>query len=406
MGGAALLTRFGLSREVWVIIAGLCMVTTGTYMIMPFFAIYLAEQLSLSASEIGVALAVYMLAAQGLTVVSGLAADRYGAKRIMCWGLILRVMAFLTMPFAASLVQVTLCAAVMGVSSAMYTPSGKAAVASLVRPNQRVRVLALRNAAGNVGVALGPVAGTWFMVTHPLVGFCIAAAVTLVCYVATVLYVPAGRGRIRRNPVNVRSVRKLLSNPAIWALGLYTFMFWAVYSQMELTMPLHTQMVLPRIGPALLFSTNAVVVIFLQLPVATWVSRRQSTWDALGIGMGIMGIGMAGMVLSESVAGLVATMLVFTLGEILISPIMDNLAVDLAPKLAATALGLMGLLGALGAALANVVSGPLFDQAVRLNTITTYWYGAALVAALAGLITVVGCVPRRNRSQAVRPATR
>lgn len=401
-----LLNRVGLPREVWVIISGLCIVAIGTYMVLPFFAIYLAQHLKLTAAEIGIALAVKMLAAQGLTLVSGIAADRFGPKRLMCWGLLLRAAAFVAMPFARNLTEVVIAGAVFGAASAMYMPSGKAAVATLVKARQRVRALALRNTAGNIGVAVGPVIGTWFMARTPEVGFYISAAAALLCYVATVLYVPSCRRRSKGNPVTRQAMGRLIGSPAVWALGAYTFVFWAVYTQFELTMPLHIRQLLPELGPTLLFSVNALVVILLQLPAATWVEARWQPWDALGIGLGLIGVGMAGMVAAGTASGLILTMLVFTLGEILISPVMDNLAVDLAPRLAATALGLMGLLGALGAALGNMVSGPLFDRATASGETAAYWYAAALLAALAGLVSVARAGQKRSRPQAVRPATR
>lgn len=374
-------------------------------MVLPFFAIYLAQRLKLSAAEIGVTLAVKMLASQGLTLFSGLAADRLGAKRLMCWGLLLRAAAFVAMPFARNLPELVVAGAVFGAASAMYMPAGKAAVATLVRARQRVRALALRNTAGNIGVAVGPILGTWVMNTSPEIGFYLAAVASLICYGATLIFVPGRRRQSRRHPVNLRAMGRLLASPGIWGLGLYTFMFWLVYAQFELTMPLHVKRLLPELGPTLLFSVNAMLVIFLQLPAATWVEARWAPWDALGVGMGLLGIGMAGMVAAGSAPGLIVTMLVFTLGEILISPVMDNLAVELSPRLAATALGLMGLLGALGAALGNTVSGKLFDWAVQRDVTAAYWYAAALLAALAGLVAVAG-VRRRGRLQGVQPAAR
>lgn len=397
--------RFDLPREVWVIITGLCIVAIGTYMVLPFFAIYLAQRLQLSTAEIGIALTVKMLTAQGLTLFSGMAADRFGPKRLMCWGLLLRAASFMAMPFARNLTEVLVAGAVMGAASAMYMPSGKAAVATLVKAKQRVRALALRNTAGNIGVAVGPLVGAWLVKTRPELGFYISAAAALLCYVATILYVPSARRRGRRNPVSLQAMWKLVATPGVWRLGAYTFMFWAVYSQFELTMPLYVEQLIPATGPTLLFSVNALLVILLQLPAASWVERRWAPWDALGVGMGIMGIGIAGMVVSGTRTGLIATMLVFTLGEILISPVMDNLAVVLAPKLAATALGLMGLLGALGSAAGNLVSGPLFDRSVQADLTGAYWYGAALVSALVGLATITRRGQQRGRPQAARPAT-
>ncbi|MDQ4117781.1 MAG: MFS transporter, partial [Actinomycetota bacterium] len=58
----------------------------GFYMVLPYLATHLAEDLGLAAALVGLVLGLRTFSQQGMFVVGGTLADRYGAKPVVLAG--------------------------------------------------------------------------------------------------------------------------------------------------------------------------------------------------------------------------------------------------------------------------------------------------------------------------------
>lgn len=390
-----------LPLPVWVVVAGLGLVMIGTYMVVPFYALYLTRHLGLSPAEVGLAMAVKTLSAQGLMLLGGLLADRFGVRRVMLAGLLVRVVAFAGLARAHSLAEVLAHTLLFGLAAGLYIPAGKAACAYMAPRKLRTVVFSVRNAAANVGVALGPMLGTWAARYSPQAGFYAAAAAAAACWVLTFLLVPRMGRTGAGKAIRLADLAQVLRQPGLWGLVAFSFAFWALYSQFELTMPLHVGNLLGQSGITLLFTVNALMVIVFQVPLTAWVEKHLPPRLALVAGCAALGAGFAGLALAAHPAWLAAAMVVFTVGEMLAAPVLDNMTVELAPRLAATALGFMSVTVALAGALGNMAGGPLYDWAARAGRPEWFWYGTGAVCTLLGVLVLP---LRRARRPARRPA--
>lgn len=401
------MAKFRLPASAWVIIIGLGVVSTGTYMIIPFFALYLTEELGMTAAQIGFALAVRTLIHNGFTLVGGMASDRWGARRIMILGLLVRTAAFVELAVARTLTEVVIGSALFGLASALYIPSGKAAVVRLAPPEHRRLVLSLRNTVGNVGVALGPLIGTAVVSFAPQMGFYGAALTGLIILVATYFWVPEGTGKRRfQRKLPTKELFALFRNPRAWILATFAVGFWTAYNQFELTMPIHVGRLMGEAGPTLLFTTNALVVILLQVPLTAWVARRWTAAATVAWGTVATGLGLGLMAMSHETSGLLAAAFIFTIGEILVTPVLDEMSVELAPKVAGTALGFMGLTAAAGGVLGTWAGGRVYDLLYTRGLENLFWYGTYLFCAILGLGALIWlgrlhAAPRRRRRNQV-----
>jgi MFS family permease len=115
-----------------------------------------------------------------------------------------------------------------------------------------------------------------------------------------------------------------------------------------------------------LFTVNAVLVLALQVLVVAWI-RRSGYRKALIVGSALLtaGPGVAG--LFESVLGLTTTMVLYTLGEVLVAPSQQALAAELSEDgRTGRTFGLLGQAQMLGVALAPLFGGAVYD-AVESN---------------------------------------
>lgn len=101
----------------------------GFYAVVPFLALFLRDDMLLSGGLIGLILGLRTFSQQGMFILGGTLADRYGAKAIILAGCVVRVAGFLLLACGASLWPIILGACLTGVGGALFSPSIEALLA-------------------------------------------------------------------------------------------------------------------------------------------------------------------------------------------------------------------------------------------------------------------------------------
>ncbi len=137
----------------------------GFYAVVPFLALFLRDDMLLSGGLIGLILGLRTFSQQGMFILGGTLADRYGAKAIILAGCVVRVAGFLLLACGASLWPIILGACLTGVGGALFSPSIEALLARAGTHSQangkrsRAEWFALFAVCGELGAVIGPVAG-------------------------------------------------------------------------------------------------------------------------------------------------------------------------------------------------------------------------------------------------------
>ncbi|HID90730.1 TPA: MFS transporter, partial [Candidatus Bathyarchaeota archaeon] len=122
---------------------------------LPFFAIYVSEELGLSYVELGFIVGAGGLLALFSRVSSGLLADRLGGKRVLVVAGLVRASAFLLIPFARDLVH--LVGVYLLFSIFMCGPPRNALISKITRASTRGEVFGAIGAFGDVARTLIPI---------------------------------------------------------------------------------------------------------------------------------------------------------------------------------------------------------------------------------------------------------
>ena len=88
----------------------------GFYMVLPYLAVHLSDDLGLSVAAVGLLLGVRTFSQQGLFVVGGILAGRLGTKPVVLTGCVVRVAGFLLLAAAEAVTTVVLATALVGVA--------------------------------------------------------------------------------------------------------------------------------------------------------------------------------------------------------------------------------------------------------------------------------------------------
>src|SRR5918998_4942415 len=137
----------------------------GFYMVLPYLATHLTENLALAGAVVGLVLGLRTFSQQGLFVIGGTLTDRIGAKPVVLAGCALRVAGFVLLGLAESLPVVLAGALLTGFAAALFSPAVESSLAreageqAMAGGPTRADVFAMLAISGQVGTVAGPLVG-------------------------------------------------------------------------------------------------------------------------------------------------------------------------------------------------------------------------------------------------------
>jgi MFS family permease len=374
----------------------------GFFAVLPFLAEHLGRSVGLAGWLVGFVLGLRTFSQQGLFVVGGALADRYGIRPVVLAGCTLRIAGFAWLGSARATWAVVGAVLLIGFAAALFSPAVESEVARQAvlweesGAGPRTRVLALFTVAGQAGAFVGPLLG----------GLLLAVDFRTVCLAGAGVFVLVLAGHARllpqrvpgREPTGVRGgLRPLLRNRRFLALCCGYGAYLLAYNQLYLALPAEVRRVTGS-GSALawLFALSSLLVVTAQLPVTRWAGarldlRRSMVAGLLLVTAGFLVVAAARPAGWTGVPGLLPSagfVVLLTLGQMLVAPVARAWVPDLAEE---------GRLGLYTGALSSVsglivlagssVTGTLLDSGLPG---AVPWLVLAAVPALA--ITVL---PRR-----------
>lgn len=131
-------------------------------LVIPIFIVIWLEEFSTTAAFLGIVVGVsYAFTGIG-ALPSGVLSDRYSAKRLIILGMAGMGTGFLLVSVAPNLIVLTFGLLLWGIAASIYHPAGLSLISRGAK--ERGTAFAYHGAAGNVGVATGPLLGTILLV--------------------------------------------------------------------------------------------------------------------------------------------------------------------------------------------------------------------------------------------------
>ena len=319
----------GLPRSFWVLFIGTLVNRVGGFA-LAFIAIYLTDERGMTSAQAGAVLSVYGIAAIIGGPIGGALSDRIGRKPTLAASLVAGGLSMLVVGFAAQPVALVAAAAAAGLLYEMYRPVVTATIADLVSPGDRPRAFNLIYWAINVGAAIAPAIGGWIAARSYRLLFAADGATTMAYGLIVWLALTETRPSIADQ--RDQGMGAVLRDRRFLAICALTLLFSMVFFQAFAGLPLDLRA--NGISPKTigwLFAINGALIIVIQ-PWAASVLQRYSRARALAAGAFIVGVGYAmNAGAADWLPMRVASIVVWTLGEIVFVPVSMTLAADLAP---------------------------------------------------------------------------
>ena len=319
----------------------------GSGMTLPFFAVYLHAVRGIALAVAGAALATVALAGFIGNPLGGWLSDRIGSRRAVVVGLVVSAAGAGLIALVHSPWHAFAAAAVVGLGAAITWPALDTLLATVVAPEQRSSVFAVRHATMNAGLGIGAVLAALIIRGASPSTFArlyLVDAVSFLVFVPIILSVhQTGRpahGEAAGSDADLASVTSVLRDTTFVRVWLLTAGLVAVgYAQLAGIFPAFAARSggIPVSTLGLVFAVNTCVVVVFQLFALRLMAghRRCSgiqltavcwgmTW-AIAFAAGRLG-GSAG-----AVACFVAAGAVFAVGETFLAPSLAPIVNDLAP---------------------------------------------------------------------------
>lgn len=318
----------GLPRDVWSLAAVTFVQRCGS-MVMPFLTLYLTTQHGFSAREAGGVLSLYGVGSIGGAYVGGWLTDWLGSLRTQVLGLSLTAVSLVLLSAMQSSVALMLGVLFMSVVAELSRPANAAALAQAAPTHLHVRAFGLRRLSMNLGMSIGPaVGGVLVGYSYKALFFVEASAYLIAAGLLVFLLRHAWHARPQDKPSTSDALAPGTSpyrDGAFLVLVVLVTLLISALCQLFGAYPLTLTQVygLPTYTIGLVFTLNTLVIVVLQMPIVHMVERFD-TLRVVGIGAFFLCGGFALVSLTSTPLLIGGTVLVWTFGEMLTTPLLEG----------------------------------------------------------------------------------
>ncbi|MGI5346938.1 MFS transporter [Streptomyces sp. CA-250714] len=261
-------------------------VNIGFYLLIPYLATHLGQNLGMSAAVVGIVLGVRNLSQQGLFLIGGSAADRLGARGVIIAGCVLRTLGFALFALGDNLPVLLAASVLSGLAGALFNPAVRAYLAQEAG-ERKAEAFALFNVFATTGALVGPLLGSALLLVDFRASALTAAGIFAVLTVAQALVLPArevapGKGGV------LADWREVLGNRAFLAFALAMVGMFTLENQLYLLLPDGARQATGWDGAAgIVFLTGTVANLALQLRLTRALKHRghRARWIAAGLAL-------------------------------------------------------------------------------------------------------------------------
>ncbi|MET8115980.1 MFS transporter [Streptomyces prasinus] len=375
----------------------------GFYAVLPFLAAHLEGAVGMAGWLVGLVLGLRTFSQQGLFVVGGVLADRYGIRPVVLAGCALRITGFAWLGYAEHTGAVIGSVLLIGFAAALFSPAVESEVARQAvlwekdGGGDRTRVLALFTVAGQAGAFVGPLLGALLLAVDFRTA-CLAGAGIFVLVLAGHAWLLPQRIPGREQTPATGGLLLLLRNRPFLALCCAYGTYLLAYNQLYLALPGEVERATgSQTALAWLFALSSLLVVTAQLPVTRWAGERLAMRRSMATGLLLVAAGFAAVAVARPAgwtgpAGLLPAagfVVLLTLGQMLIVPVARAWVPDLAEQ------GRLGLYtGALSSVSGLIVLAGSSATGVLLDAglpVAVPWLVLAAVP-----VAAVALLPRRG----------
>jgi MFS family permease len=381
----------GYDHRVWVLFTSRLIDGIGFSIVGPFLALFMYQGLGIPMVVVGLVLLISGIAGAAGSLIGGLMADRYGRLGIMTYSMILRCLMFLLLAglvaYWPDILVISLVVSLSMFFGGVFDPANNAMVADVVEPARRLEAYGLLRVAWNLGFAFGPMIGGILLVFSYSLTFLVSALISLVAglvvaFMLTESYQP---GPTKERFTVVKELRNVKVLFLVFCIVCIPMFLMSGQFSTTYTVYANERVHIDTLTIGLVFGLNGIMVVLLQMPLARALEKRDK-YLAMTLGTTLYAVGYFFVAGVTDGITLAMTMVVITVGEMIVVPVSTDLTVSMSSESErGKYLGIFGLIGSFGWFGSTLVGGILYD-----NLSNGWWFWGSISSM--GLVTAVAMV--------------
>jgi MFS family permease len=308
--------------------------------------------------------------------------DRLGRRPVLLGSQLSTAVTLVALGLTAESTSVLVLVALLGLTSNTARPAFSAMMTDIVPPADRIRAFSLNYWAINLGFAIAPLLGGLLAASGYLTLFLVDAASTLVFAVLVFLKVPESRPEVVvADGERPGSMADVLRDRVFLSFVLLTGCFAVVFMQHLSSLPV--QMDDDGLSPAQyggVIALNGALIVLVTVPLSRWLQAYPRS-RVLAVSSVFIGLGFGATAWATSVPAYAATVVVWTVGEVIGAAVGPSVVADLAPAaLRGRYQGVFGFSFAVASLVAPLAGGWTYQHLGG----TVLWMGCLVLSLAAG----------------------
>ena len=380
---------------------GMLISTMGASMIWPFLMIYVRQRVDMPLTQAASLMTINAAAGIIAAMIAGPITDRIGRKWVMVFSLAGNGLVYFFMSGADSYLAFALLMICSGSFNPLYRVGADAMLADLIPTEKRADAYALMRLSNNAGISLGPTIGGFVSSVSFTITFFCAGTGMLIYSLLLALFAYETLPK----PTTFSQKTKMVLGGYHQVLRDSQFLYFVgafILAQMCATliwilMPVYANGIynVPESQYGFIPTTNALMVVFLQVFV-TQITKRYRPLIIMMFGAFFYALGVGSVALGHSFIGFWISIVIMTVGELILMPTASAYAASLAPQdMRGRYMSITGLTWSVAAGIAPILGGYLNDNIAPVAT----WYGGFVI----GIIGILWFFVVSRRQAQVQP---
>jgi predicted MFS family arabinose efflux permease len=315
----------GLPAPIWWL-AGVIFVNRSGTMVIPFLTVYLTQK-GFTLAEAGYVMGCFGLGAVVGAYAGGKLTDRFNFHYVQFFSLLLNGILFFVLAEMKTLQQFMICIFVLSSLGEAFRPANGAAIAAYSTDENRTRSYSLNRLAINLGWSIGPaVGGLLASFNYKLLfwadGFTCIAAALLLNYFLSPIKKSATEKQVEPEVPLASAYRDGVFLQGMFYVFLVGLCFFQLFSILPVYYKNNIHMNEAAIG--WLLASNGVLIVLFEMILVYKLERRGRVVRYIGIGASLIGLSFLSLNLAPIVFVVIFSMLIVTLGEMMLFPFINN----------------------------------------------------------------------------------
>ena len=313
----------GLPRQAWMLALVIFINRSGT-MVLFFMILYLTRELGFTVAAAGRMISIYGLGTLIGSYLGGWLSDRIGTQTVQLNSLIFSGIGLVALGYLRTQAAFGATLFLQAIIAESFRPANMTAIARACPPEIRTRGFALQRLAVNLGITIGPALGGFLATMNYRYLFWVDG---ITCIAAAVFFSAVFRSA--RNEIGKHEEKRIQETGAPWKDGPYLIILGLllclgiIFHQIFNTWPLFLRevygLIENRIG--LLLTVNATLIVLIEMPLIHAV-ERMNPLRIIRIGILLLTGGFFILPFGNSFPYAVSTVMIWTMGEILVFPLL------------------------------------------------------------------------------------